>query len=77
MGLALLKLGRLSEAIEALEKALPDMNYDASIHNALGVALVQTGKIAQAVAHFRKVLTLDPEHQGAKLNLRRALKLKQ
>ena len=77
MGLALLKSGRLSEAIEAFEKALPDMNTDASLHNALGVALIRSGNVARAIGHFKKALTLDPRHQGAKDNLRRALRLKQ
>jgi Flp pilus assembly protein TadD len=38
-------------------------------HNNLGIRLAERGENAEAEAHFRKVLELEPEHSGALANL--------
>jgi len=71
LGAALLSLGQHAEAAEAFRKALSQMGNNAELHNALGVALVQLGKRQEAEDQFRKALIVDPEHAGARQNLRR------
>lgn len=71
LGTALLTLGRPAEAVEALRQALAGMEDNAELHNALGVALAQLGKTVEAAEQFRKALTVEPNHAGARQNLRR------
>ena len=53
LGLALLQLGQLPEAIECFERAVQLRPNYASAHNSLGIALFRSGQNSQAIEHFR------------------------
>jgi Flp pilus assembly protein TadD len=57
----------------AIELAAPARR--AGMHNDLGVALVQLGRIADAVTEFREALRLQPDFEAARGNLDRALRI--
>ncbi len=51
------------------EKRIADVPGDASTRNALGVAYVQLGRVAEAVVQFEAALRVDPELSMAHYNL--------
>jgi len=58
-GLRLLKAGKISEAIEALEKALSLDSEDPQLHMYLGAAYDQKPDKLHAIHHFEESLRLD------------------
>ena len=74
MGVTLKKQGKLSEAIEAYNKALAiDPQYAEAYCN-LGNALKDQDKLNEAIAAYNKVLAIKPEHAEAYNNMGVALK---
>ena len=68
------KARRFDEAIAQYEEALSISSPDDYLaHNGLGVALMNTGRTAEAIAHFREALRLKPGYWMAEANLERAL----
>jgi Flp pilus assembly protein TadD len=45
----------------------------AEAHNNLGIALARTGKMIEAIAHFREALWIRPDYKEAYNNLQVAL----
>jgi Flp pilus assembly protein TadD len=79
LGLAWSQKGQLDRAIEVYTSALARgpstvgarAKPVASLHNNLGMALLQTGDEASAVAHFRQAVAIFPRSMNAHLNLAR------
>ncbi len=65
LGQILLRLARPKEAARALTDASAAMPGNAAIEIALGVALVQSGESASAIAPLEHALTLVPSNEGA------------
>ncbi len=55
---ALVRLGRLDEAIEHYDKALTIRPDYAEAHANLGLTLLRRGRNGEAIEHFRKALVL-------------------
>ncbi len=73
LGLVLVSLGRVPEAIAHYEQALrirPDL---AEVHCYLGIALMDSGRIPEAIEHFDQALRINPDLTDAHLNLGIAL----
>lgn len=80
MAHALTELGRPEEALPFFTKAVeldPDEdrleNWVPKIHNNLGIAFLKQEQYQKAIAHFRKVITIKPDHYLAHNNLGVAL----
>lgn len=69
-GLALSKLHRRDESVKELTLASELDPTDAEIHFALGVVLLEMGRVEEAEQAFQEVLRLDPKHEDAEHNLR-------
>jgi Flp pilus assembly protein TadD len=77
LGMAWIKVGEPAKAIEFYSSALarnPNTGGTraklvSSIHNNLGMLLLQTGRKAEALAHFRRAVELFPRSVNAHLNL--------
>jgi Flp pilus assembly protein TadD len=52
-------------AILLLAPILKSDSKNADAHNLMGYSLRKSGDFAQALAHYRKALELDPGHKGA------------
>jgi len=75
LGAALVRHGRLSEAVVQFRNALA-IKYDyADAHYNLGNALARQGDLEQAIHHFRESLRLEPKRLKALNNLGVALVL--
>jgi len=75
LGAALVRQGRLAEAVEQFRAAL-DIKHDyADAHYNLGSVLARQGNLAQGIYHFRETLRLDPGNLKALNNLGVALVL--
>ena len=75
LGAALLRHGRLPEAVEQFRKALA-IKYDyADAHYNLGYALARQGNLEQAIHYFRESLRLEPKSLKTLNNLGVALVL--
>ena len=73
LGLVLVSLGRVPEAIAHYEQALrirPDL---AEVQCYLGIALMYSGRIPEAIEHFDQALRINPDLTDAHLNLGIAL----
>jgi tetratricopeptide (TPR) repeat protein len=73
LGAALLRAGRLSEAVAALEMALHLQPVFADAQVNLGVAVARNGRRAEAMAHYESALRVNPEQVEARYNLASAL----
>ncbi len=72
-GLALLRLGRMPEAIPFCERAV---QLDANLGDAecnLGVALAGVGRVQDAIGHFERAVQLSPDDPQPEYNLGMAL----
>jgi Flp pilus assembly protein TadD len=70
LGEALIKTGKASAAVDALELAVAQDPTDADSQNMLGFALAQRPRRLQdAIYHIREALALNPELQTAHANL--------
>lgn len=69
LGTALLREGRLNDAIAQFDKALKiDPQYAAG-HNNLGNALLRVGRVEESYEHLQKALAIDPHYAEAENNL--------
>jgi Flp pilus assembly protein TadD len=59
LGVEYLKIGQISEAVDALERAVRLLPHDAANHANLGVALVCKGQYDRAELELRRALDLD------------------
>jgi len=71
LGLALLYVRQLPEAVAHLEQAVRIEPDFATAHEFLGDALAAQGRQAEAVAHFQRALQIEPGSEHA----RRALEM--
>jgi Flp pilus assembly protein TadD len=65
--------GEHEAAIPLLEQALTESPGDAVVHNSYGSALAATGRLAEAVAQYRKATALATDYPEAHNNLASAL----
>ena len=65
----LLKKNQYAAAAVEWSKALELEPDEAPAHNNLGLALVETGKVEEGIAHYRKALELSPGYPEAHNNL--------
>ncbi len=73
LGIALMRSGRLPEAIRHYEQALRVMPDYAAAHHNLGVALAQLGRMQEAIAHDEQALRIKPDFAEAHYTLGIAL----
>jgi tetratricopeptide (TPR) repeat protein len=66
-GLALCEVGRAREAVDVLQPL--SGSVDPAKRNALGIALADAGRMAEAQAAFQGALRLDPENVEAQENM--------
>jgi tetratricopeptide (TPR) repeat protein len=57
---ALLKKGKIDEAVEHCEKALQIDPNQAFAHSALGLAFLQKGRVDEAVGHLQRAVEITP-----------------
>ncbi len=69
LGIALMKLGRIEEAISRYEAAIGLERSYPEGHNNLGIALAKLGRWPEALAHYEEALRLAPEYADAHNNL--------
>ncbi|MGA2137291.1 MAG: tetratricopeptide repeat protein, partial [Verrucomicrobiia bacterium] len=69
LGVALVQLGRLPEAIKQYEQALRVKPDDAAALNGLGVACARLGKSQEAIAHWQQALRIKPDSAETHNNL--------
>jgi protein O-mannosyl-transferase len=73
LGTVYTKARRYEEATAQFEEALRNPSPDDYLaHNGLGVALIQSGKTAEAVEQFQEAVRLRPDFWKARANLERA-----
>ena len=68
IGSCLSALGRHQEAEGYFRKSLAGLD-DATTHYNLGLLMSETGRLADAEREYRRALTLNPAHAGARGNL--------
>jgi predicted O-linked N-acetylglucosamine transferase (SPINDLY family) len=68
-GDALLRAGRLAEAVEAYRQAIAAAPTYVNAHNDLGNALQRVGKLDEAIACYFRALQIEPSHAPAHSNL--------
>jgi len=73
LGDALLRRGKVPEAIDQFEQALRIKPDDAETHYNLGIALEQAGRIEEAIAHYQQASQIRPDFVKAHYNLGMAL----
>ena len=69
-----MQAGRLTEAIQQLRHAV-QIGPSAYTHNNLGFAIMHSGKLPQAIGHYRAAIRLNPDFVHAYANLAQVLKL--
>ncbi len=70
MGWVYYRKGEFDKALEFINRALPNLpTDDAIIRDHLGDVLAAAGRTAEAVAEWRKALTLDPSIEGVQEKL--------
>jgi len=75
LGAALIRRGRLAEAVEQFRTALTINSDYADAHYNLGSALARQGNLEQGIYHFRETLRLEPRNLKALNNMGVALLL--
>jgi tetratricopeptide (TPR) repeat protein len=73
LGIDLLNLGHLDEAVAQFQQALQARPDYVDAHNDLGIALFQKGRTDEAVAQFQQALLIEPDYADAHYNLAIAL----
>lgn len=73
LGAALDSMGRRSEAIQILERAVRIRPASATARNGLAAALLAEDRNAEAVPHLLEALRFQPDYHNARYNLARAL----
>lgn len=69
LGLVLLNLGKIQEAMPLLTLASEHAPEDTDLQNNLGAAHLYRGELSEAARRFRIALRLDPENVEARMNL--------
>ncbi|MDE1145384.1 MAG: tetratricopeptide repeat-containing glycosyltransferase family protein [Azospirillaceae bacterium] len=69
LGLALVQLGDLDGATQAMARAVALCPGNASYHSNLGAALKAQGRLDRAEETYRQALAIDPDHADAQANL--------
>jgi tetratricopeptide (TPR) repeat protein len=72
LGIALVQLGRLPEAIRHWEMALHIKPNYAEAHYNLGIALEKQGHTPEAIGHYEQALQANPDFAPARDALARA-----
>jgi len=68
--------GQYEGAIGLYEQSLGSKSKNGhKLHNNIGLALEKQGKIDEAIAHYRKALSINPKHGSSHSNLGKALYL--
>ena len=73
LGVALVRAGRVEEAIGHLEQALRINPDGAEVHCDLGFALAQAGRIPEAITQYEQALRIKPDYAKAHSDLGVAL----
>jgi tetratricopeptide (TPR) repeat protein len=76
LGDALLRQGKLNEAIDQYQKAIRLKPDYANSHNNLGIALARKGQTDEAIRQYREAIRLKPDHADAHNGLGVALHAK-
>jgi tetratricopeptide (TPR) repeat protein len=69
LGVALVELGRVEAGLRQLEALVAAGSASADAHGYLADRAVREDRDAEAVAHYRSALQLEPDHPGATNNL--------
>lgn len=69
LGAVLRQTGRISEAVEANQKAVKLSPEDAEAHSNLGVMLKELGRLDEAEASYKQAIALKPDYAEAHNNL--------
>jgi tetratricopeptide (TPR) repeat protein len=72
LGTSYLSAGNYQRAEIALRDTLRLRPDDARAHNNLGIALASTGRLSEAIDHWRRALAIDPGFADAQRNLQTA-----
>lgn len=72
---AALRSGALDEAASHARQAIGADPNSADAHNVFGIVLASQDKLDEAVVEFRRATEISPDHQQARNNLSRALRL--
>ncbi|MBN2532999.1 MAG: tetratricopeptide repeat protein [Spirochaetales bacterium] len=68
-----LNTGRTGEAIEQYKKIIHTTPHDSgNAYNQLGVIYARENELKKAIQYWKKALEIEPDHENAKANLRRA-----
>jgi len=73
LGLGLVQMGKVQEAIGQYEQALRLKPDYIEAHNNLGAALMGQGRLQEAIEHYEQSLQIDPDYAEAQYNLGLAL----
>ncbi len=73
LGNALLRSGKVDEAIAQYQTALQIEPYYAESYNNLGFAFLQQGRLDEAIAEYQTALRIKPDYANAHFNLGDAL----
>ena len=73
LGVTLMRLGKVQEAIGHYEQAVRLKPDYADAHDNLGVALEQAGRGQEAIGHYEQALRIKPDYADAHYNLGNAL----
>src|SRR3989475_745850 len=73
LGLALVRQGKLVEAVEHYEQALKITPDHVDARTNVGIALARQGKLAEAIEQYHRALQIKPDHADAHTNWGAAL----
>jgi tetratricopeptide (TPR) repeat protein len=73
LGLALVRVGKVQEAIGHYEQALRFDPDSLKAHYNLGNALLRVGRVQEAIGHYEQAVRLEPDYADAHNNLGAAL----
>ncbi len=73
LGVVAYQCGDVGTALRLIERALPELSELPDIHVNYGNALREAGRLAEAVASYRRALALNPDYGMAHNNLAAAL----
>jgi tetratricopeptide (TPR) repeat protein len=73
MAIALDHAGRMAEAVQQYEAALPLAPDDFDVHDNLGVTLEHNGRVTEAIEQYKAALLLKPDSPEVRSNLGNAL----
>ncbi len=72
-GVSAHQLGRHAAAVERLKRSVELNDTDTDYRNNLGVALAHTGKLAEAITAYERVLAVQPDRPDTLYNISHAL----